>query len=1843
MEKQPETPSENTEPKRLSALFDRQGHALPTEDVLHVMLPLMHAVATVHGEGKVAALELNDIVETQDGGLALARPQGEAPKSNLSAIRRVQPQADSGLKIVGEYRVTSDEAAGTKVADLSASDDESGITKPVYLTELRNWEIALGHHDEITDVFQLGMIMACLACGLHPADADDVERFSFNRNNLFAIQPRLHPVLATIILEATALNRHERATDVAALAKRLETYRDQPVGLEVDRVLSEAKGVPGRRAAVLSHLRDRLFDLSRRNRLIYFRPTQSSVNLTEASVPMVARIESVRADELCTWNGKFVSDVLSGKSIPLTKWLRFEDQPQLPSAFDRIIQETRRDRAEFGFSHLRLVIGFLRWHNLKDSPNERIVSPLLWLPVEVTKTKGVRDQYTVRCPEPVAEFNPALRHMLRQLYDIQLPDLVDLSTTSITELHNDLMQQIHKSEPGIRLELQQRPQIRLIFQKAVQRVKQFARRRGLNKEKVSASADFSYERDDYRPLGFALFEKFVKPSPLPQRLAAGGSLKPRPEFMVAETEALTFSRVEDDGHRFAWEIDLTQVTLANFNYKKMSLVRDYAELIERPDPQPALDQVFSIEPRPFVQDAPPPIPAEQQWNVVAADSTQEAAVALARTKRSFIVQGPPGTGKSQTITNLIADYAAQGKRVLFVCEKRAALDVVFHRLGQAGLDGLACIIHDSQEDKKSFIHDLKAQYEKWGKGDDRLGHFQSVRARTVDALNQHKDAISKFDKAVGQSKDDSLALSVRSMVRRAAALPPVDGGFGPSVRERLPALSVWDANRPVAERAARLAHDSLGLANLASHPFALLNAQTIAAERPYAAVEAMIGEAEQQLTRLDGWLENGSSFARGDTPISVAINTTAIAVEMEASGLARDLTILRPESGASAAMQEDLASLSQLRADVDAAQTSAGHWIEPLSPEDTDAALVKAARQEQSFFRFFSGSWRKLKRTIAERYDFSAHAVSPTVVSILENLQGLHAANAALAFRKRAVDKRLGTGDIDAYLALRDQLSNSDELDPAVLKLINAANAAESSAALIRSEAHNAPAVANLQKTVAAVLDGTDYLSFDQLGEMLRDMREGLDDLPDILPILSEIHATDASISFALRSIPLTLPALEALVVDEAIAGYERVNPEIRRFDIDMLIGLTKRATRARELLRGENAEAICAKLHNQFRGNVKTSEMSVTLLNNEERAFKKRYATGRRELEHEFGKTMRYRSIRDMASGDTGIVVNDLKPIWLMSPLSVSDTLPLEKDLFDVVIFDEASQIPTEEAVPALCRSDQVIIVGDEMQLPPTSFFSTSMDEEDMQIIAEEDGEKIAILLDADSLLNQSARNLPATLLAWHYRSRFEALISFSNAAFYGGQLVTIPDQSLRQVEASNAPVSSDDAAAWDAGTDRLLHAPITTHRIADGLYDKRINPPEARYIAGLVKSLLLRDTGQSIGIVAFSEAQQSEIETALDRMAAENSVFAAALEREYVREDDGQFHGLFVKNLENVQGDERDIILMSVCYAPGRDGRMVMNFGPINQRGGEKRLNVIFSRARRHMAIISTIAPEAITNIHNDGARALRSFLSFADAQSNGAQDHAQAVLTTLNPDAARTFGVELPDDAVRSAIAAELRARGHVVHEYVGGASFRCDLAIVNADGKGYALGILLDRDADSALGIEERFVFRPTILRSFGWSVLDVPVASWLRSRTATIDRIERELTNDSWGKSESDPFIGITQTHPAAVQPSASTTGGAKPSALSPTAPTNDMPDTVPPVTSAGEGRSPTMTEFRFVQGSSNKFWRVGVVDCDLIVEFGRVDTKGQRVIKTFDSPDRAKREATKLTLEKTRKGYEEVS
>ena len=326
-------------------------------------------------------------------------------------------------------------------------------------------------------------------------------------------------------------------------------------------------------------------------------------------------------------------------------------------------------------------------------------------------------------------------------------------------------------------------------------------------------------------------------------------------------------------------------------------------------------------------------------------------------------------------------------------------------------------------------------------------------------------------------------------------------------------------------------------------------------------------------------------------------------------------------------------------------------------------------------------------------------------------------------------------------------------------------------------------------------------------------------------------------------------------------------------------------------------------------------------------------------------------------------------------------------------------------------------------------------------------------------------------------------------------------------------------------------------------------------------------------------------------------------------------------MKNLENVQGDERDIIILSICYAPGPDGKMLMNFGPINQRGGEKRLNVIFSRARHRMAVVSTIQAEAITNIHNDGAAALRAFLQFAHASAHGESERSQLVLGGLNPGAKGAFTREPPKDAIRQAMASALRARGHVVHEHVGRSQFRCDLAIAEADGEGYALAILLDAPELAVNDARERYVFRPGILRSFGWRVIDVPGKDWIQDAEAVLARIEASLSGEAMQEEEildEQLLDDVSEMH---VQP---------------------IPIPQPGTEAVGRSAAaePVLARrLRFEQGSSKKFWHASLSALELTVTYGRIGTNGQSNLKVFETRERAQREMDKLVEEKLRKGY----
>ena len=711
----------------------READSAGTDDVLGAALPLIEQVAALHEEGRIAPLNGIDALRVSMGHLWFQNNMARRSETNPSVLREIERREISRLHVTGRYRERS-EAGGVSVVDEEIADRNEGKVRRAYYPDYIAWEQQAGHHDQLSDVFVLGLILGSLALRLQLTEPEALRGFVRSRNHLLRVDPRLHPVLSQIIEKMTELDRRKRPQDLRQIAKALAHYRDQDI-INRDEATCDERPELSDRASIRRRrhelLRDRLFEINRRNRLIYFRETSAAINLTVGSTPNVIDYKSINPARLFHLNDRTCADLQH--PIDLTAWLKFEDYGFLATTLDRIRLDAQRDVREYGFSQLRLVVAFLRWTNLKEAQNERINSPLVLLPATLTKRKGVKDSFRLEVSRDEAQINPALRYHLRKLYDIRLPEFIDASMLALRDLHSNLVQQLRQSAKGVDLALIETPRITLIQRSARRQLDDFRRRMRTGAGvKDYGGIGYGYSRSAYEPLGIQIFERDIRVSRAPNRELAEDSIKPRVYGAVAADTVLneitqpatppvqavelerSFYAVDSgqDAGSHDWEIDLCSVTLANFNYRKMTLVRDYTELISSSSGDHVnFDLLFSDETRrSFRADDGE---EREDHSVLPADPSQARAVARACAGESYVIQGPPGTGKSQTITNLIADYVARGKGVLFVCEKRAALDVVFHRLKQVGLADVCTLIHDSQGDKKSFIDDLQSIYEVW--------------------------------------------------------------------------------------------------------------------------------------------------------------------------------------------------------------------------------------------------------------------------------------------------------------------------------------------------------------------------------------------------------------------------------------------------------------------------------------------------------------------------------------------------------------------------------------------------------------------------------------------------------------------------------------------------------------------------------------------------------------------------------------------------------------------------------------------------------------------------------------------------------------------------------------------------------------------------------------------------------------------------------------------------------------------------------------------------------------------------------------------------------------------------
>ena len=299
-----------------------------TDDTLATLLPLMKQTLDTHEAGLVAPLDgINDLLVTVEGFLKFAPEKAVSPAKNISRIDELQAPVSRVVEVVAFRGLTSDvDRATLTEISLDVATAEATIGKPVYMPGYRSWEHAIGHHDALTDVFSLGMLLASISCGLDFTDLAELAEFTTNRANLFRLNPRLHPIVASVIVQMTELNRHKRAPDLAQLINRLENYRDLPADLNFNLIEGFTEsGLTGKRRLIQSRLRDRLFDLSRRNRLIYFKATAQTLNLTVASVPILLDYKNIKLEHLFVWHTKLAAAITDGGPLPLGKYLRFED------------------------------------------------------------------------------------------------------------------------------------------------------------------------------------------------------------------------------------------------------------------------------------------------------------------------------------------------------------------------------------------------------------------------------------------------------------------------------------------------------------------------------------------------------------------------------------------------------------------------------------------------------------------------------------------------------------------------------------------------------------------------------------------------------------------------------------------------------------------------------------------------------------------------------------------------------------------------------------------------------------------------------------------------------------------------------------------------------------------------------------------------------------------------------------------------------------------------------------------------------------------------------------------------------------------------------------------------------------------------------------------------------------------------------------------------------------------------------------------------------------------------------------------------------------------------------
>ena len=1774
-----------------------------TVDFIAQVLPLLEKALYAHNQDKV--LKITSIDQVLYNGRILIIEQ-ETSSAVISTGLPQKPKEDGAVKVSDTiYQNRSNNVTSFEnQSDYLHLDNASPVKNPAYVMHYKAWDYEMGTYDPLTEVFLLGMLMASLAYGLDFRDKDELLRFVENRERLYFLNKELDPTIHHVIREMTPIYREDRIPNLEEVVAKLKNYQDfNPENYQdlTETIGFKSINIKERGTYILDKLRRRLFDISRRNKLLYFKSTSSFLNLTEASIPLLLDHKNITEKDIIFWGPVMEGKLLGKKSLLLNRYLDITNNRFLNPILNKIRLEARKSRNEYGFDQLRLVIAFLHWYNFKENREERISSPLLLLPVSLVKKKGVEDRYQLEVTTTDAEINPVLSYYLKDLYNIELPDFIDLKESSLEDLIGNIRNQILNSGNGVELQWREKPQIQLIHKAARRNFK--LKKRKLNRRTSNLNLrqfDYSYKEDDFKPLGIELFKTLVHKKINDLEYIINEDINPYSDLAVAEKER-SFYRNDNYGvvNPLVWEVDTCNMTLGNFNYRKMSIVRDYNDIINADIKDEVFEELFSENPRKLIEEEGISTQLNDLYPIIAADPTQTKAVYKARSGRNYIIQGPPGTGKSQTITNLIADYVARDQKVLFVCEKRAALDVVYHRLKNKQLDELCCLIHDSQTDKKSFIMNLKGTYESFLKDKMKSNAIVKERNEIIDKIQTHINRLESFHNIMrsGETPIFQVYQEVISDIDKFERLAKAEYFVIPDFDE-------WKSNENWIKdflNQIRINHYGDSIKNF---PLNGISPELLSTSDYKTTIHKELSSALTILEQINEWIDEND----GDTTMVWDDWIKEVNLMEKSKGIIAkgNLAILTPDNPQATALLNDNKKLEKSRKKWQDKQDENRFWKVKWNAIDAYEIKNQWDRANANILKFLNPKWYRLKKQIKEAYDFQKHKVKPEIDSVLSRLVDEYDLLNSFENEKRKLENRYGFTNYDDGIQWLKQLHNTGS--PIVAKWIEIDNRDYLSGLISVLPLFN-----SLRNSLSKIAKSFGNYSIATLEDRISGALTMTNSLSLFKPHIEKLNNADFKLQSLLRDRNWREDEINFHCAYKTILDNSDNNPVFAQMNEDSLQFSIREIQNLLDKYYNANVAFIRSRIRDQFLNKIRITESTAAQLTNEEKELKKIYKSSRKILENEFNKKMRYKSIRELATGEAQEIMTSLKPVWLMSPLSVSDSMPIDTSIFDVVIYDEASQITVEEGVPSLFRTHQTIIVGDEMQMPPTNFFSTTsvdVDEDE-----EEQEQRIGINLDADSLLNQGARKLPSVMLGWHYRSRRESLISYSNAAFYKRELLTIPDNQLSIHGAGELTHVLNPDQEIDIND--VLQRSISYHYLENAVYHKRSNKDEATYIAHLVRKLLTQQVNKSIGVVAFSMEQQSVIESALEELALLDTRFGKLLEEEYNRTEEDQFTGLFVKNLENVQGDERDIIIMSVCYGFNTQGKMLMNFGPINRRGGEKRLNVIFSRAKRNMMIVSSILGEHIKNDYNEGARYFKRFLQYAKQISDGNIENASSILDSLHVSQNLDLkGKEIP---LKSKLKEVLKAKGYEVYNDIGQSHFKVDIAIISPNDTQFKMGILLDYKShyhgDNVL---EQYCQKTSVLETFGWKILRVYVKDWVEQPNRVLERIRQTIENE-------EKLSPVTATnHEREMQEVVSED-------------VQQVSDST--IESQSSQTSDDFKRYEYVQGNSNKFWEIKVIGNEVHTRYGRIGNQPQTNVKSLSTRADALKEEMRLTGVKLRKGY----